>query len=513
MEFQLKYTPRIIAKRLGGPAGPARLNAIVCASALLALGSAAQAQSIVANFAGLNLAQTGPANGFRYAPPDSNGAIGKDHFVEFINGGYSVFDRSGGQQSFTTDSTFWLNAGASSSLVNEGLSDTRVKYDATSGRWFASEITLGNASTLNNSVLVAVSKTSNPLDGWTSTSYNVAGSTLFNDYPTLSVDANAIYIGTNNFGASGFESVTLSSIPKSSLLGAAPSTSGIATFTQGLSSGPAMGFTPQAVTNSGTGYTGSSIVSISATAFNEVNITKINNTAGAGATLGATTVTYIAYDGNPTLARQPGGSRVVDGLDDRFSGTIYQVGNIIYAANAINVDNAGGGLAAGFNKVHWIMLDATTGALLQEGLIGDASHDYWQPSIAANEKGDVVIGFNKSGADLNISAVAAVGHTVNGVLSFADEVLLKTSSVGNYTDGFGNPSSRWGDYSATMLDPTNSNVFWTVQEVAYGSTTWGTQISAIDVTAVPEPETYALMLAGLGVIGWASCRRREGTTA
>ncbi len=30
------------------------------------------------------------------------------------------------------------------------------------------------------------------------------------------------------------------------------------------------------------------------------------------------------------------------------------------------------------------------------------------------------------------------------------------------------------------------------------------------VTAVPEPQTYALMLAGLGVLGWAARRRQAG---
>jgi len=32
----------------------------------------------------------------------------------------------------------------------------------------------------------------------------------------------------------------------------------------------------------------------------------------------------------------------------------------------------------------------------------------------------------------------------------------------------------------------------------------------IAVTPVPEPETYALMLAGLGLVGWAARRRRAG---
>jgi hypothetical protein len=31
----------------------------------------------------------------------------------------------------------------------------------------------------------------------------------------------------------------------------------------------------------------------------------------------------------------------------------------------------------------------------------------------------------------------------------------------------------------------------------------------IEVAAIPEPETYALMLAGLGFVGWAAARRRK----
>ena len=492
---------------------PSIIRAGVAAVALSwCLTSEADAASVVANFAGVNLLQTAPLVGYRYAPPDSNGAIGNNHFVEFINGGYQVYNRNGtAAGALVSDTAFWVNAGLAPSLVNQGLSDTRVKFDARSQRWFASEITIdgGGGCCQNNSVLLAVSKSANPLDGWNATSFNVAGAGRFNDYPTLSVDANAVYVGTNNFNASGtaFTGVTLTSIPKLSLLSATPTTSGLSTFTQ---SNAAIGFTPQAVTNDGLGYSGTKIVAISATNLNEIQITPLSNTAGPGATLGATVTTHIAFDSAPTLARQPDGSRVLDGLDDRFSGTIYQVGNLIYAANAVNNGAAGGG-GGDTNAVHWLVIDATTNTVIQEGLIADGSRDLWQPSIAANAAGDVVIGFNKSGGDLNVSAFAAVGHTVGGVLTFGSPLLLKTSTVSDYQDGFGASLSRWGDYSATMVDPTNSRTFWTIQELPFSSTEWGTQISAINVGGVPEPASWALMVAGFGVFGLALRRRKAAT--
>lgn len=496
----------------------------VAAAALCLTATTSQAATIVANFAGLNNNQTAAVGSGIFAPPDTDGAIGINHFVEFINGGYQVYNRAGGAVGATiTDSQFWLNAGISSTLVNQGLSDTRIKFDANSGRWFAAEISIdGNNAPgccSNNSVLIGVSKTSDPTAGWAATSFNVSGLSRFNDYPTLGVDANGVYIGTNDFNAAGtaFVGVTVTSIPKASLLTLVPTVTGLSTFVQNTAS-PTLGTTPQVVTNDGTGYTGAKIIANNANNFNEIQLTNINNTAGPGATLGASVTVTTAFDGATTNVRQPDGSRVIDGLDNRFSGTVYQVGNLIYAANAINNGNTGNVNGPGSNSIHWLVLDATTNAVLQEGLITDGTRDLWQPSIAANAFGDVVIGYNKAGTDLNISSFAAVGHTSGGLLTFEAPLLLKTGTVNNYRNFTAGSTTqqRWGDYSATMVDPTDPFTFWTIQELPFATTTWGTWISAINVRvaapAVPEPSSWALMIAGFGITGM-SLRRRTKVVA
>lgn len=100
------------------------------------------AQTIGVNFKGIALSDTSPLNGGNYAPPDTMGAVGPNHIVEFINGGYQIYDKTGAAiGSLKTDTQFWSAAGISGSTLANGLSDTRIIYDADSQRWFASEIT------------------------------------------------------------------------------------------------------------------------------------------------------------------------------------------------------------------------------------------------------------------------------------------------------------------------------------------------------------------------------------
>ena len=272
----------------------------------------------------------------------------------------------------------------------------------------------------------------------------------------------------------------------------------------------------------------------------------INNAgSGAGATRGAVNFVGVdSYDGNgparqPNLVADvnpnpptspnylPNNDRIVDTSDDRVGSSVYEVNGKIYSVHTVTP--TGGD----FTVVRYDVIDAATNALLDEGDIGDATHDYYQGSLAVNKFGQVVIGYNRSGsvADGKITFAARVFSTgADGRLSArSTEQVLKVSLIDDYHNGsldgqVGSGRQRWGDYSAVSLDPTNDRSFWAIGEYAReyndaagghptgtGGSRWSTWISQLDSgTTVPEPAAWTMMIAGFGLVGGAVRRRRTG---
>ena len=127
------------------------------------------------------------------------------------------------------------------------------------------------------------------------------------------------------------------------------------------------------------------------------------------------------------------------------------------------------------------------------------------------------------------------GYNVNPASSEMAHLFFTELGNVSYWDASGNvtPQYAGGANSISNLDNTGpfinfkSNYYWSGTEVATATTnawffytvagqqTFGSKNSSYfalavrpgDVAAVPEAETYALMLAGLGLIGWRARRR------
>lgn len=445
----------------------------LAALTLLAIVISLPAQTIITNFAGLTLTDV-VGLGTGGTPPDTMGAAGTNQFVEFINGGFAIYSKAGVRQSLISDTAFWTNAGISSATIAAGLSDTRIIYDAGTARWFATEITI---DTVSNKVLVARSDSSNPAGGWKAVSF--VGNSGFADYDTLGVDSQALYVGVNDFTdgtATGtFSGVSFFSIPKTNLLATTPTLANMTKF-ENLDANT-YGFTLQGVCNPAPGAGHGVVIAIDNAALRKFDRTTISNPGGAGATLTGHVQLSNLYDGIPVPAAQPG-TRTIDTLDDRFSGAVKQVGGYIFMANTVT--NTGSPKCA----VHWLVMNETNNAIIGEGIITSNNYDFYQPSIAANKGGKMLLGFNRSGTVTttgNISVYGAVGTWSGAGASMGAPFLIKQGSVSNFGVSGDSSPYRWGDFSATMADPTDDNLFWTIQEIPATSTTWGTQVALISV--------------------------------
>ena len=144
---------------------------------------------------------------------------------------------------------------------------------------------------------------------------------------------------------------------------------------------------------------------------------------------------------------------------------------------------------------------------MQSGRIDDPSGDtfYAYPSIAVNEYDDVLIGYSRFSADQYASANYAFRYGSDPAGTLNDDTVLKAGEA-SYYKIFGGTRNRWGDYSATVVDPVNDRDLWTIQEYAAipisGSDRWGTWWGMIpvdlDTTPPVWPDAAQLMVTSVG---------------
>lgn len=99
-----------------------------------------------------------------------------------------------------------------------------------------------------------------------------------------------------------------------------------------------------------------------------------------------------------------------------------------------------------------------------------------------------------------------VTSVVNGGQDVDFTSITLTGPTGPFSFALANPDpfEIW-----TVTTPLLAAGGYTLTLVGSNSPSIGTYSGNIAVSAVPEPETYALMLAGLGIVGFVAARRRS----
>ena len=86
--------------------------------------------------------------------------------------------------------------------------------------------------------------------------------------------------------------------------------------------------------------------------------------------------------------------------------------------------------------------------------------------MTVNSRGDIAFGFSGSSLGTYPGAYYTARKVSDPPGAVAIPALLKSGLSPYFKKDSRDGSNRWGDYSATMVDPVDDLTFWTVQEYA-----------------------------------------------
>ncbi|HMX27359.1 MAG TPA: hypothetical protein PKC13_17300, partial [Blastocatellia bacterium] len=442
-------------------------------------------------------------------PPDTMGAVGPTQFLMAVNGRIRVFSKTTGVVGdLDTDIDSFFN----SVRGGETTTDPRVLYDRLSGRWF---VLIINVAAVNNRLMLAVSDGATITAGTVWSFYqfqqNLATPSgdngCFADYPSLGIDANAIYVGVNQFCNRAFTNTSAFVIRKSSVLNNEPIVVSafrnlIDTASGALTNGI---FAPVGVSNPDPNPTEGYFIGTDANSLGRLVLRRVMN-AGGVPVMSANQYINVLTTAAPMTVRHRGNFNGVNGrldaLDDRLLSACFRQGSI-WAAHNIGVNNQGATeVPRTRNAVRWYEIaDVRLPAprLAQAGTLFTATdtntedeRNYFMPSLMVSGQGHVLLGFNTAGTNEYINAAVAA-RWANDPLGTLQAPLLITNSPAPYnpSGNSGNTQGRrrWGDYSFTSLDPCDDMTMWTIQQFADAVDSYGLRVAKIPA---PPPATPAI---------------------
>lgn len=463
-------------------------------------------QAIGTTWTAATLANTGAF------PPDTMGAVGPTQFFLTINGRVRTFNKTTGAADGVLNADTDVFFSSVMTPVGVGgvdsnfTSDPHVFYDRVTKRWFMVIIDVPNVGEHVNRILLAVSDAAS--NGVLSVStvwsfFFIPVASDFADYPTLGVDTNALYIGTNMFTADSdgtFVNTNAYVVRKSSLLNGGPIvfttfTGLIDTIVGDAIDGP---FTPQGVANFDASSTTGYLIGVSSAFFGELILRRVSDPGGSPSISAniPINVNSTALPVNvPHLGNNNGNSGKLDALDDRLFAAMMRNGQL-WTAHNIGVASTGiASDAASRDAIRWYQLGNLTGSptLTQSGTVFDASASnplsMWIPTIAVSGQGHAAIGCSIAGAAFHVNC-ATMGRLAGDAGGTMQPPVIYTNSQSAYNpvkDPGGADGRRWGDYSYVSVDPTDDMTMYTVQEFSTdAATTYGCCVARL---LAPPPST------------------------
>lgn len=419
-------------------------------------------------------------------PPDTNGDVGPNHYVQMINIHFAVYDKTGNLLlGPLPNNALWDGFGGPCETENDG--DPVVLYDEAADRWMMSQFALpGGAAGFHQ--CMAVSQTGDPTGAWHRYDF-LYHQTRINDYPKYGIWPDAYYMTTNEFAPSFVGAGAVAFEREKMLAGqnARQVYFHLGPEYGGLLPSDAEGLAPPAGAPNPFVMFDDDAWGISPTDRLMVWDFTVNWADPAASTFGVNGVPNrfletAPFDSNMcnyarSCVPQQGTAQRLDAISDRL---MYRAAYRNFGGHAsivlnhtVDVDGAD---HAG---IRWYELHSTAGngwTIHQQGTYAPDAEHRWMGSAAIDVNGNIAIGYSAS-SGTSFPSIRVAGRLAGdplGQLPQAERTLIAGTGAQTHS------AARWGDYSSMSVDPTDGCTFWFTTEylTTTSSADWKTRVGA-----------------------------------
>src|SRR6266403_2729468 len=439
--------------------------------------------------------------GFRVNPPDPNGEVGPNNYVEMINLVFAVYDKAGNLLVGPVD-TGSLWAGFPITDCTDPSGDPVVLYDQLEDRWILTQFTTRGPEYWN---CVAVSQTGDPTGAY----YRYAFSTGVNfpDYPKYGLWRNSYLITTREFGPTVEYGIGVYGLERDKMLAGDPNARVVSFFLDSavvpinlIGDGllpadidgrrmPANGApAPLVGTQDDGGPYGATSDALNIWEFSvkwQTNpIASIN--LKIQLPVASFDSIFPCAPGSRDCLPQPGivdPRQYLDILSYRHRPT-SRPANPNFRTYESLVTNQSVEALPSVAGVRWYEIRRTGGtySVYQQGTYApnDGVHR-WMGSVAMDKKGDIALGYSVVNGTNVYPGVRYTGRLAGdtlGQMTLGEGTVINGSGVQTTTN------SRWGDYTDMTVDPVDDCTFWYVNEyyavsgTAANGRPWQTRIAS-----------------------------------
>jgi hypothetical protein len=410
------------------------------------------------------------------SPPDTNGDVGPNNYIQTVNTSIGIFRKTDGFQEAAFSFNTFMSQGNFGNLCDtNNFGDPVVLYDTFEDRWIISDFAF--LTDISGNVLApayqcfATSMTGDPVaGGWNFYSIQVADN--LNDYPKFGIWPDGLYMSANmySFGAGAtFRTARVWAFNKAQMYAGSPTVK-VVTFDVG--GGDFTVIPSNARLQTGTPPVGRPNLFLSTQLFlNALTVYKLhvdwNNISLSTFTGPDILFSASSWPSFAAAVPQPGTAQTLDSLSNRamvqnqytnFGGT-----ESLWVSHTVRRQNT-----SGFAAPRWYQVNVTGGSVANS-IPQAATWDpdganlihRWMPSLALDRAGNMAMGYSTSNSTTEFPSIKYAGRLA------ADPVNTFSQTEQTFFTGTASQTgtNRWGDYSAMTLDPDGCT-FWYTTEYA-----------------------------------------------